>query len=88
MILYYDKHAVELAFQDYEDDDLITVGKVREIINNLYTVGFYEEGDEDAPECSICGYYDLDNDTCIAFECFGLGCPKLPCEEGGDDGSV
>lgn len=80
MILYYGKHDIELALLDYEEDDLITVGKVREIINNLPTVGLPPRTVLDQ-ECPVCGYYDQEADTCTAFECFGFWCPKLPCEE-------
>lgn len=85
MILYCGKHDIELALLDYEEDDLITVGKVREIINNLPTVGLPVSTILDQ-ECPDCEYYDPEADNCTAFECFGLGCPKLPCEEQDIDG--
>ncbi len=28
-----------------------------------------------------CKYYDAEDDRCLAFECNGIDCPKLPCEE-------
>ena len=31
--------------------------------------------------CSVCDYYNSEDDVCTAFECNGLECPKLPCEE-------
>lgn len=34
---------------------------------------------EDA-QCEACKYYDADEGTCGAFECFGIDCPELPCE--------
>ena len=32
-------------------------------------------------ECVECEYYDTEDEVCGAFECYGLECPKLPCEE-------
>lgn len=32
-------------------------------------------------ECEKCEYYDTEDDRCTAFECYGIGCPPLPCEE-------
>lgn len=31
--------------------------------------------------CTDCKYYDHEDEVCGAFECYGLECPKLPCEE-------
>lgn len=36
--------------------------------------------------CESCEYYDKDEDRCGAFECNGLDCPKLPCEQENDNG--
>ena len=32
-------------------------------------------------DCNECKYWDEDEGVCGAFECYGLGCPPLPCEE-------
>ena len=32
-------------------------------------------------ECLGCEYYDEEEGVCGAFECYGLECPPLPCEE-------
>ena len=32
-------------------------------------------------ECLTCEHYDPEDAVCMAFECNGLECPKLPCEE-------
>lgn len=32
-------------------------------------------------DCENCEYYDLQEGVCKAFECNGLDCPTLPCEE-------
>lgn len=32
-------------------------------------------------ECLKCEYYDKEEGICGAFECNGLECPTLPCEE-------
>ena len=31
-------------------------------------------------ECLTCDFYDIEEDRCVAFECNGIDCPKLPCE--------
>ena len=35
-------------------------------------------------ECLDCKYFDDEDESCTAFECWGLGfldgCPPLPCE--------
>lgn len=36
-------------------------------------------------DCPDCEYYDKEEDVCMAFECNGIDCPTLPCEEGGND---
>lgn len=33
-------------------------------------------------ECEGCEHYDPDEEVCRAFECNGLECPALSCEEG------
>lgn len=35
----------------------------------------------ESTECKTCEFYDKEDDYCKAFECNGLECPKLPCEE-------
>lgn len=35
-------------------------------------------------DCESCRYYNHDDDICTAFECNGIECPKLPCEESED----
>ena len=40
----------------------------------------------DENECLGCEYYDAEDDRCTAFECNGLECTPLPCEEGEKDG--
>lgn len=37
------------------------------------------KGDEE--DCENCEYYDSEEGVCKAFECNGLDCPTLPCEE-------
>ena len=32
-------------------------------------------------ECETCKYYDKEEEVCGAFECYGIDCPPLPCEE-------
>lgn len=32
--------------------------------------------------CEDCEFYNRDDQTCGAFECYGVECPKLPCEGG------
>ena len=41
-------------------------------------------------ECEGCEYYDAEEGVCGAFECYGLECRPLPCEEGydGQDNSI
>ena len=36
-------------------------------------------------ECENCSYYDKEEDICKAFECNGIDCPVLPCEERDED---
>lgn len=31
--------------------------------------------------CTDCKYYDHEDEVCGAFECYGLECRPLPCEE-------
>ena len=31
--------------------------------------------------CEECEYWNNDLEECGAFECYGLECPPLPCEE-------
>ena len=31
--------------------------------------------------CEKCKYYDVEEANCGAFECYGIDCPKLPCEQ-------
>lgn len=31
--------------------------------------------------CEKCEYWDIDQESCGAFECNGLDCPPLPCEQ-------
>ena len=33
-------------------------------------------------DCESCEYYDVEEGCCGAFECFGLECAPLPCEDG------
>ena len=32
-------------------------------------------------ECEDCEYYNKEEEVCGAFECNGLDCPDLPCED-------
>lgn len=32
-------------------------------------------------DCENCKYWESEQEYCTAFECNGLDCPTLPCEE-------
>ena len=34
-----------------------------------------------AGDCEDCIYWDEDEEICGAFECYGIECLRLPCEE-------
>lgn len=36
-------------------------------------------------DCENCEYYNAETDECGAWECNGLECPTLPCEETDND---
>ena len=36
-------------------------------------------------DCENCEYYNKEEQTCTAFECYGVDCPKLPCERSEED---
>lgn len=38
--------------------------------------------------CVGCKYFDAHNDRCTAFECYGIDCPSLPCEEESEEDEV
>ena len=40
------------------------------------------EGQLEFTICDICEYYDKCEEVCMDFDCNGLDCPELPCEEG------